>query len=53
MNVDWMIVNESLGLPIKTSINTGTGYMTLMPCINLNFIPIEKCLLYCIFFHTM
>ena len=27
MNVDWTIVNESLGLPIKTSINTGTGYM--------------------------
>ena len=27
MNVDWMIMNESLGLPIKTSINTGTGYM--------------------------
>lgn len=27
MNVDWMIVNESLGLLIKTSIDTGTGYM--------------------------
>lgn len=34
MNIDWMIVNESLGLPIKTSINTGTGYIFLNDFIN-------------------